>query len=205
MIVTDESAEHGKHIETEVKIRVLDLTTIAARIEAAGGALAAARVHERNVRYEDAHNSLTPAGRVLRLRQDTRVRLTYKEPRAGDGGMSRTELEVTVSDFETAHLLLEALGFHAAWEYEKYRTTYTLAGCEIVLDETPMGAFIEVEGAAPQIDEVLARIGLADAPRIVESYSELFVRVRERLGLAAQHLTFAAFEGITVPDDAFAP
>lgn len=193
----------GKDTETEVKIKVPDLEAIAGRIRAAGGALAVERVHERNVRYDDAGGTLTPAGRVLRLRRDRDVRLTYKEPRAGDSGMTRTELEVSVSDFETAHRILGALGFSPAWEYEKYRTTYRLGGCEIVLDETPMGRFIEIEGDAAGIEAALNALQLDRARRISDSYSVLFEHVKKRLGLSFRDLTFENFRGIDVPGDAF--
>lgn len=193
----------GKDTETEVKIKVADLAAIAERIRAAGGTLAGERVHERNVRYDDADGTLTPVGRVLRLRQDRAIRLTYKEPRSGDGGMTRTELEVSVSDFETAHRILGALGFAPAWEYEKYRTTYRLDDCEIVLDETPMGDFIEIEGDAQGIETALHTLQLQNARRITESYSVLFERVKRRLGLSFRDLTFDNFLTIDVPPDVF--
>jgi adenylate cyclase class 2 len=193
----------GKDTETEVKIKVSDLDRIAERIRAAGGTLTSERVHERNVRYDDADGALTPAGRVLRLRQDRDIRLTYKEPRAGDGGMTRTELEVSVSDFEMAHRILGALGYSPAWEYEKYRTTYRLGGCEVVLDETPMGSFIEIEGDVAGIEAALNVLHLQEAQRITESYSVLFEQVKGRLGLSFRDLTFENFRDIAIPAEIF--
>jgi adenylate cyclase, class 2 len=194
-----------KHVEIEAKIKVKDLAEIERKLKAAGAGLKAGRVYERNVRYEDAVESLTPAGRVLRLRQDTRARLTYKEPHesAGDREWTRTELEVTVSDFDTADLLLKKLGFHPSWVYEKYRTTYELEDCEVVLDEMPFGAFVEAEGEPDAIERALRALGLADAPRITASYSDLFFRVKERLKLSVRDLTFENFKTIRVPDEAF--
>ncbi len=194
-----------KNIETEVKIKVADLAAIEQKLKAVGAPLKAGRVYERNVRYDDAENTLTPAGRVLRLRQDTRVRLTYKEPhsQASDKAWSRTELEVTVNDFETADLLLQKLGFHTAWIYEKYRTTYEFKECEVVLDEMPFGPFIEVEGDSDHIEQVLDTLGLSGARRINVSYSDLFFRVKARLGLPFRDLTFEDFKNITVPSEVF--
>ncbi len=196
-----------KHVEIEAKIKVKDLAEIERKLKAAGAMLHAERVYERNVRYEDAAESLTPAARVLRLRQDTRARLTYKEPHdaAGQGEWARTELEVTVSDFDTTDLLLKKLGFHPAWIYEKYRTTYELEGCEIVLDEMPFGPFVEAEGEPDAIERALRAIGLSDAPRITASYSDLFFRVKERLGLPFRDLTFENFKDIKPPDELFKP
>jgi adenylate cyclase class 2 len=191
------------YTETEIKIYVADLAAVEARLRAAGGLLETARVYERNVRYEDAGQTLTPAGRVLRLRQDNRIRLTYKEPTTLDGGMTRTEIEVTVSDFEAMELLLGKLGFAPAWLYEKYRTTYRFGGCEVVLDELPMGHFVEVEGEPAAIHETLARLDLTEAPHFVESYSELFFRLKARLALPFRDLTFANFQGVVVPPDVF--
>ncbi len=194
------------HIETEVKIKVDDLAAIERKLRDAGAELSAERVYERNVRYEDAGNTFTPAARVLRLRQDSHARLTYKEPHdsATDKAWARTELEVTVSDFETMDLLLQKLGYHPAWIYEKYRTTYELYDCEVVLDELPFGPFIEVEGEAAAIERALDELGLKDARRITESYSDLFARVKSQLGLGFRDLTFESFRNVIVPSALFA-
>lgn len=184
------------HTETEIKVKVDDLAEVERRILAAGGMLTAGRVYERNVRYEDVAESFTPSMRVLRLRQDTQVRLTYKEPHPQgleDSGMTRTEMEIVVSDFEMTDLILQKLGFHAAWIYEKYRTTYRMGDCQIVLDELPIGHYIEIEGNAACIDATLAQIGLADAQRITSSYSDLFFQAKALLGLDYRDMTFDNF------------
>lgn len=193
-------------IETEVKLLVPDLEGVAARIRAAGGALTAPRVLERNWRYDTPDHTLTPAGIVLRLRQDTRARLTYKAPGVViDGALARLEAEVTVSDFEQMDLILRRLGFVPYVIYEKYRTTYRLGEAEIVLDELPYGPFVEIEAPAPVIAQTIAALGLAGYPRYTVSYMALFERVKAALGLEAHDLTFAAFAGITVPPEAFGP
>jgi adenylate cyclase class 2 len=197
-------------VETEVKIAISDRAAILARLDEAGAALAAGRTYEHNVRYEDDGETLTPAGIVLRLRQDARARLTYKAPlpdetSARDGIKSRFEAEVTVDDFDTMDVILQRLGYHPFVVYEKYRTTYRLGEVEIVLDEMPFGDFLEIEGPAHAIEAALAALGLADAPRFAESYMELFERVKAALSLDVHDLSFANFEGITVPLDAFYP
>jgi adenylate cyclase class 2 len=162
-------------------------------------------VYEKNIRYEDAAKQLTKSGRVLRLRQDARTRLTFKEPAESigqalsSGISSRHEFEVTISDFETMDIILHKLGFHASWIYEKYRTTYELGECEVVLDELPMGNFVEIEGSVEAIEAAIVELELANARRIVGSYSALFFQARERLDLPMHNLTFAAFEKVTIP------
>jgi adenylate cyclase, class 2 len=190
-----------KHTETEVKVLVDDLAKLERLLQTLGATQTAARVYERNVRYEDATNSLSPSDRVLRLRTDSRVRLTYKEPLSVAQGdiYSRTELEVTISDFETMDLLLQRLGFHPAWIYDKYRTTYELTGCEVVLDELPFGQFVEIEGEADQIETVMGALGLNTARRIPASYSVLFFRLKEALHFPFRDLTFENFQGVELP------
>jgi len=195
-------------IETEVKIAVTDLDAIRQRLEAAGAALRAPRVFERNVRYEDAAGTLTPNDIVLRLRQDATARLTYKAPPDADTALAenvrtRFEAEVTVSDFDTMDIILRRLGFVPYVVYEKYRTTYRLGAAEVVLDEMPFGPFIEVEGTASAIDQALDALGLADAPRILDSYLVLFERVKAALALDAHDLTFDNFAGVDVPPEVF--
>ncbi len=200
----------SKLVETEVKIYTPDHETIRAKLEAVGAKLESPRVYERNVRYENQDETLTGQGIVVRLRQDTRVRLTYKAPPGQDiaqtsGVLTRFEAEVTVDNFETMDLILGRLGYHPHVVYEKYRTTYTLGETEIVLDEMPYGYFIEVEGPAPAIESALERLDLLDRPRIMSSYMDLFTRVKGALGLTVHDLTFANFEGVTVPPSVFAP
>jgi adenylate cyclase class 2 len=194
----------NRFVENEVKIYVPDLDRVAARLAAAGAELESGRVFERNVRYENGEQSFSAQGIVLRLRQDTRVRLTYKDPGViKSGALERFEAEVTVDDFDGMDIILRRLGFQPYIIYEKYRTTYRLGDAEIVLDEMPYGHFIEIEGTASVIDATLAVLELADRPRILMSYLTLFTRVKAALGLFFHDLTFANFDGIVVPPEVF--
>jgi adenylate cyclase class 2 len=194
----------NKLVEIEVKVHVPDLDTVAARLAAVGAELESGRVFERNVRYENGEQSFSAQGVVLRLRQDYRVRLTYKDPGIVKGGaLERFEAEVTVDDFDTMDIILRRLGFQPYIVYEKYRTTYRLGEAEIVLDEMPFGNFIEVEGAPAVIDATLEALELQGRPRILASYLMLFAQVKTALNLFCHDLTFANFEGITVPPGVF--
>ena len=147
--------------EVEVKLYTPDLSEVRNALERAGATQTKPRVFERNLRYDSADGSLTAAGVVLRLRQDEKVKLTYKADASIERGIvSRFEAEVETSDFETMHVILQRLGFTVALIYEKYRTTYVLEGAEIVLDELPYGNFTEVEGDAATIERVAAMLGL---------------------------------------------
>ena len=117
-------ASHAASLEVEVKFLVSDLATLRDRLLAAGATLKKARVFERNVRYDDATESLLRRGSILRLRQDTKAKITYKGiPQNVDLSQSqakvREELEIEVSDFKTAHLLIQRIGYEQKQVYEK--------------------------------------------------------------------------------------
>src|SRR5512140_627577 len=117
--------------ETEAKFYVLGLAALQERVESLGAERGDARVHELNLRFDTQAGDFRRRGRVLRLRQDTRARLTYKDADSTQAGtLSRREVEITVSDFDTARELLEALGYRVSFIYEKYRTTYKLGDLE---------------------------------------------------------------------------
>jgi len=180
------------NLEQEAKFYISNLPALETRLQGKAAVLKHPRVFESNLRFDLPDGSLSAARQVLRLRQDERIRLTFK------GAMdlarevtSRTEIEFEVSSFESARALLEALGYRVNVMYEKYRTTYTLGGCEVTLDEMPYGSFAEIEGPdAAAIRQVAQSLGLQWAARSSESYLMLFSRLRQA-GLAAQNLSFS--------------
>lgn len=188
------------YLEVEVKLLVDDLAAITRQLEILGAELQVPRVFERNVRYENAARDLIQRGIVVRLRQDERTRLTYKEPGTLiDGIMRRFEAEVEVNDFATMDLILNKLAYKPEMVYEKFRTTYALAGSEIMLDELPFGPFVEIEGEPTQIDHIMHQLDLQDKPRIARSYVDVFAHLRQHLNLTFADLTFDNFKDIDVP------
>lgn len=196
----------NNYTETEVKLYVPDLAVVARRLDEVGAKLTKPRVYEINVRYDDARGKLRRGRKVLRLRRDSRVRLTYKDESGVEisgGARSRYEAEVEVSDFDAMEVILGKLGYHRYMTYEKYRTTYELDGAEVTLDEMPYGSFVEIEGEEDAIHAALEKLQLTDAPRLEAGYTTLFENVKHYLGLDFQDLTFANFEGVDVPKEAF--
>ncbi|MCB9453454.1 MAG: class IV adenylate cyclase [Anaerolineaceae bacterium] len=194
----------GNYTETEIKMYVPHLELVQIRLDRLGARLTAPRVYEHNVRYENTENTLVSSGIVVRLRQDSRARLTYKDSGSvREGIISRFEAEVEVSDFDTMQTILGKLGYHPYMIYEKYRTTYELDEAEIVLDELPYGNFVEIEAPHEQIEHLIQQLALSDQPRMNASYAGLFEQVKRRLGLDFTDLTFANFKGIHVPESVF--
>lgn len=186
--------------ETEAKFYVRDLKGLRSRLEALGAQCIQERVLEKNLRFDLPGAPLRAEGRVLRLRRDTEVRLTYKSAsEKKEGVLSREEIEFIVEDFEKAKRFLEALGYQKLVYYEKYRTTYEFHPSEnfihIMLDELPYGDFVEIEGETVEsIRTVAGQLGLQWDRAIATSYNALFDRVRKNLNTDFQDLSFAEFQ-----------
>ncbi|OGO37470.1 MAG: hypothetical protein A2W35_14105 [Chloroflexi bacterium RBG_16_57_11] len=189
-----------KDQELEVKFFVTNLRSVEDRLRRLGAHLSLPRVLEVNLRFDTPDGDLSNSLRVLRLRQDTRARLTYKGPASGLGGARlRQELEFEVSDFAMARAFLEALGYQVMMIYEKYRAAYDLEGVEISLDELPYGTFVEIEGPDPaSIQAVTRKLGLNWEATIPASYTVLFDQLKTRLGLPFRDLSFENFKDLSV-------
>lgn len=186
--------------ELEVKFALEDHARLKQELEALGARAVQPRVHEVNLRFDTPRGDLAAKGQVLRLRKDSEARLTYKGPgQVSEGVQSRTELEFTVGDFETAQRFLEALGFQLTVIYEKFRTTYALDRVLVALDEMPFGSFAEIEGPdGESIKNAADRLGLDWEKRIFEGYLALFARLKEERGWEFRDLTFKNFEGLGI-------
>jgi adenylate cyclase class 2 len=181
--------------ELEVKFNLSGRQKMEERL-AGKAVLRAPRVHEVNLRLDTPDHALLYTGRLLRLRQDTRSRLTYKGPGSEQGGARlRQELEFTVSDFDTALHLFEALGYTIVLMYEKYRTTYKMGEVEVVVDETPIGDFLEIEGPdGKSIMQAANELGLDWERRTLDSYTMLFEHARASLGFKFRDMSFENFK-----------
>ncbi len=186
--------------EQEVKFYLMHLTRLEQRLLRHGAVLEHPRVLEVNLRFDTPDGALTSQRKVLRLRQDSRARMTYKSPMLPGQAVSiREEIEFEVSDFNAARALLEALGYQVSVMYEKYRTTYHFMGTHVTLDEMPYGSFAEIEGqSTAQIQSAAAALRLDWQARTLDSYLAIFYRTRQALNLTAEHLSFAAFSGVAV-------
>jgi adenylate cyclase, class 2 len=183
--------------EIEAKFYIQDLAALEQRLKEKGGVLVQPSVFESNLRFDTHDRSLSRELRVLRLRRDTRARLTFKGPAVAGAAVSiRQEIEVEVSDFEATRRLLEALGYEISVMYEKYRAAYNFQGCEVALDEMPFGNFSEIEGSGEaSIQAAAAALGLDWSARASVSYLALFSNLKVRFKLKMEYLSFDAFRG----------
>lgn len=187
--------------ETEVKFFVKDLDRVEMRLRELKAHLIQPRVHEVNLRFDNADGSLRKNFKVLRLRQDTETKFTFKGPseqRSG-GVLSRKEIEFNVESFDAAKEFLEELGFSPIVFYEKYRTTYELDHVHIMLDELPYGNFVEIESENIDALQKTAQLLGLDWNMIVKAgYHALFERITEKLELDPSQLSFNALRPFKV-------
>lgn len=183
--------------EIEAKFCLRRLPALLQRLEEAGAQCIVPRSHEYNLRFDTPDRRLAARKQVLRLRHLDETRLTFKAPgQSSQGVRARTELEVSLSDFETAKKILLALGYQIFWIYEKYRAIYRWEEALITVDETPLGNFTEIEAASPSaVLQYARRLGLEAEAAIPLSYHELFRRAAARMDAPPRDLTFAAFAG----------
>jgi adenylate cyclase class 2 len=174
-------AASDPYTEVEVKIRFPEGADAARRlIEGRGFAVKHERVHESDQLF-DREGELRGRDMLLRLRRIAgRATVTYKGPGTRERYKSREEIEFDVSDPRNFEQVLERLGYHPAFRYEKYRTTFHKPGedGEVTVDETPAGVFLELEGEPAWIDRTAAILGLSAAQYLTQSYASIYAEYR---------------------------
>jgi len=109
----------------------------------------------------------------------------------------REEIEVEVADAATLAKIFHGLGLKGWFRYEKYRTTYALpasarwaSGLLIELDETPIGSFVELEGAPEAIDRAATSLGFSPRDYVLKNYLQLHIEDCRRRGQEAHDMVF---------------
>jgi adenylate cyclase class 2 len=182
--------------EIELKFPAGDAERLMARANAAGFLLVTPRTFESNTLYDSPDRSLRARTELLRIRQyGERCTLTHKRlPDAGDEAdarfKKRIETETTVEDGEALADVFTHLGFKPMFRYEKYRTELESEGGHLVIDETPIGNWAELEGAPEWIDAMVERLGVDPTTCSTQSYGTLFLEWKKQTGSPAEHLTF---------------
>jgi adenylate cyclase class 2 len=189
--------------EIEVKFYISNIDAIIEYLEGSGAKLIQPRTLETNLRFDTPERLLSNSYKVLRLRQDTKARLTYKGPAHSlEGARVRQEIEFVVENFKSARLFLEALGYQIVMIYEKFRSSYELNSVEISIDEMPYGNFVEIEGpSVEEIQLVNERLGLNWDAKIPSSYSVLFEQLKEKKTLLFRDMIFENFNSLVISAD----
>jgi adenylate cyclase class 2 len=186
----------GPPQEIEIKFKVDDLRTLTRMLPDAGFRSVTERTHELNTLYDLPGFPLRRRGAILRLRQyGPKWTFTYKD-RKGDRKASakhkvRREIETALTNGPALAQILEATGFKAVFAYEKFRSEWADGTGHVVIDETPLGTFGEIEGPASWIDRTAGQLGIDQSQYITASYSELFLAWKRKARSRARHMLFS--------------
>ena len=179
--------------EIEIKLAVSNLAALRRRARGLGFTITCPRLLERNLLFDTTENSLGRSGQLLRLRsKGERWWLTWKGPGAPGRHKARNEIETEIADGERLEQILVRMGFRRVFEYEKYRTEFQKPGepGQLLLDETPIGNFIELEGEPPWIDRLAQELGYCTGDYILASYGLLFLGWCHQQGSQARNMVF---------------
>jgi adenylate cyclase, class 2 len=179
--------------EIEIKFRVDDLRELARQLRAAGFRQITPRTHEMNTLYDLPGHPLRRRGDLLRLRRYGKEwLLTHKAKGAAGRHKTREETETRISDGKKMDIILRALSFEPSFRYEKFRAEWDDGKGHVVVDETPIGNFGEIEGPSRWIDSTARRLGIQPRDYITQNYAGLFHAWKLRSGSPATEMTFKA-------------
>jgi len=182
-------------VETEIKLRLVRAAAIRRLLGRLGFEVAKPRVFEINLVFDTSSGALQREQKLLRLRQARGVNtMTFKGPPVKSRHKSREEVESEFADMASMRRILEGLGFLPVFRYEKYRTEYQGAsrGGVVMLDRTPIGDFLELEGGARWIDRTARALGFSPADYITVSYGRLYLEHCEAKGVEPGNMVFGS-------------
>lgn len=148
-----------------------------------------------NTLYDLPGEVLRKRKQLLRLRQyGSEWTLTHKSKKKTGSHSSREELETPVGDGKQMDAILRALGFAPSFRYEKFRAEWTDGKGQVVIDETPIGNFCEIEGAPRWIDGTAKKLSVAKEDYITKNYAGLFAEWKEETKNRTEEMTFKAVQ-----------
>lgn len=179
--------------EVEIKFRIENLPAMTRALKQAGFKQFTRSTHEMNTLYDVPGQKLRKRHELLRLRKygDAWI-LTHKAKGQAGRHKVRAELETRIENGQQMDAILRTLGFAPTFRYEKYRAEWGDGKGHVVLDETPIGSFGEIEGAAGWIDRTARALGIAPSAYITQTYAPMFFEWKRRTRSPATEMTFRA-------------
>jgi adenylate cyclase, class 2 len=180
-------------LEREIKLRFDSAEEARAKVLALGAAPLLGRRLQEDCLFDTDDEQLRRQRSTLRVRSESgKSLLTFKGPAIPALIKIREEYETVVADGAVLQAILEQLGLHCWFRYEKYREEFSNDDVVIAVDETPLGVFVEIEGGEDAIHATARALGRTPADYITDSYRFLFLQHRDANGIAGHHMVFAA-------------
>jgi adenylate cyclase, class 2 len=172
-------------VEIEIKLRLSgELAQVRANVRKLGFRISKRRAFESNILFDNVKRTLRKHGKLLRVRRvGRRGLLTFKGPTEQSRYKKRWEMETDLHDTHAVEAIFANIGYHPVFRYEKFRTEYATPSGEgkVLLDETPIGNFLELEGSPRWIDRTARLLGFSTSDYINRSYGYLYLAFcRER-------------------------
>jgi len=179
-------------VEREVKLRFGSAEEARTAILATGATPLLGRRLQEDSLLDTDDEQLRRRRCVLRVRlENGKSRLTFKGPVQPGAMKVREEIETVAGDGMILLRVLEEVGLHVWFRYEKYREEFAHEDVIVAIDETPVGVFVEIEGGEQGIASMAEALGRTPADYILDSYRGLFLKHREALGLSGGDMVFA--------------
>ena len=180
-------------IEREIKLPYASVEEARAMIVAMGATPLHGRRLQEDALLDTEDEQLRRRRCVLRVRTENgKSRLTFKGPVQPSSMKVRDEVETLVGDGEVLLRVLEELGLHIWFRYQKYREEFCHDDVIVAIDETPVGVFVEIEGSEGGITGTAQALGRSPADYVLDSYRGLFLAHRDQFGLRGSDMVFDA-------------
>ena len=178
--------------EREIKLRFGSASEARDKILALGATPLLGRRLQEDCLFDTDDERLRRQRSTLRVRSEGgKALLTLKGPVVPGLVKIREEFETVVADGAVLQTILEELGLHVWFRYEKYREEFSADDVVIAIDETPVGVFVEIEGGEDAIHATALALGRAPTDYITDSYRFLFLQHRDANGLNGANMVFA--------------
>src|SRR4051812_18364481 len=179
-------------VEREIKLRFETPAQAREAVLGLGATTLRGRRLQEDALLDTAEGALKRRGCALRVRAEAgRHFLTFKGPVQPSVMKLREELETLVGDSELVIYILAELGFRVWFRYQKYREEFSHGDVTIAIDETPLGTFVEIEGADAGIRGAAESLGRTERDYVVASYRTLFLADCASRGVEASDMLFA--------------
>ena len=178
-------------LEREIKLRFRNAAEAREAILATGATPLRGRRLQEDYLLDSEDDQLRRRRCVLRVRLECgKTLLTFKGPVQSSPMKLREEMETVVADGLLLLHVLEELGFHVWFRYEKYREEFAHEDVTIAIDETPVGTFVEIEGSEHGIRHMAASLAKNPDDFVTDSYRGLYVKHCEHNGLPLADMLF---------------
>lgn len=179
--------------EIEIKFRIENLPALSRALRRSGFKQITRSTHEMNTLYDLPGEKLRKRGHLLRLRKyGGKWTLTHKAKGKEGRHKKREELETPVENGQQMDGILRALSFDPTFRYEKYRAEWGDGAGHVVVDQTPIGNFGEIEGKPRWIDRTARALGIGRGDYITQTYVPMFFEWKRRTQSKAMEMTFKA-------------